>query len=126
MEQTAPASIDEYIAGFPPDVREILEQIRRTIREAAPDAEETISYQMPTFTLHDRYLVYFAAYKQHIGLYPVPAGDVAFKDELAPYAAGKGTARFPYDRPIPFDLIAKIVKYRIKENLAGAAEGEQD
>ena len=115
--QTAPKSIDEYIAAFPNDVQEILEAIRATIKKAAPDAEETISYQMPTFTLHGRYLVYFAAYKKHIGFYPVPIGNAEFKEELSAYEAGKGTARFPLDKPIPFDLISRIVKFRAKENL---------
>jgi uncharacterized protein YdhG (YjbR/CyaY superfamily) len=108
----APNSIDEYIAGFPQPVQEILEQIRSTIRAAAPDAEETISYQMPTFTLNGRYLIYFAAYQKHIGLYPAPIGDPAFDQDLSAYAAGKGTLRFPLDKPIPFDLISKIVKFR--------------
>jgi uncharacterized protein YdhG (YjbR/CyaY superfamily) len=115
--QTAPKNIDEYIATFPNDVQEILEQIRMTIRTAAPDAEETISYQMPTFTLRGKYLVYFAAYKKHIGLYPAPTGIAEFEEELSLYGAGKGTLRFPLDKPIPFDLIARIVKFRITENL---------
>jgi uncharacterized protein YdhG (YjbR/CyaY superfamily) len=116
----APQSIDEYIAGFPKDVREILEKIRRTIRKAAPDAEETMSYHMPTFTLKGHYLVYFAAYKKHIGFYPAPIGNAEFKEALSAYAAGKGTLKFPFDKPIPFDLISKIVKFRVRENLASA------
>ena len=92
-----------------------------TIRTAAPDAEETISYQMPTFTLKGNYLVYFAAYKKHIGFYPAPIGNAEFKEALSVYAAGKGTVKFPLDKPIPFDLISKIVKFRVKENLARAA-----
>ena len=119
--QTAPKNIDEYIAGFPDDVQEMLEQIRMTIRKAAPDAEETISYQMPTFTLKGSYLVYFAAYKKHIGLYPAPRGIEEFKEELSAYDGGKGTVRFPLDKPIPFDLISKIVKFRVKELLERAA-----
>jgi len=119
--QTAPKNIDEYIAGFPNDVQEILEKIRMTIRKAAPDAEETISYQMPTFTLKGNYLVYFAAYKKHIGFYPAPIGNAEFKEELSVYEAGKGTVKFPLDKPIPFDLISKIVKFRVKENLDRAA-----
>jgi uncharacterized protein YdhG (YjbR/CyaY superfamily) len=119
--QTAPKNIDEYIAAFPNDVQAILEQIRMTIRTAAPDAEETISYQMPTFTLRGKYLVYFAAYKKHIGLYPAPTGIAEFEEELSVYGAGKGTLRFPLDKPIPFDLIARIVKFRITENLNKAA-----
>jgi uncharacterized protein YdhG (YjbR/CyaY superfamily) len=113
--KTAPKTIDEYIAGFPQPVREILEQIRSTIRAAAPDAQETISYQMPTFTLNGRYLIYFAAYKKHIGLYPAPIGDPAFDADLSAYQAGKGTLRFPLNKPIPFDLISKIVKFRSQE-----------
>ncbi len=117
---TAPRNIDEYIAGFPRDVQEILEKIRMTIRKAAPDAEETIKYQMPTFTLKGN-LVYFAAFKKHIGFYPVPTGIEEFKNELSVYEGGKGSVKFPLDKPIPFDLISKIVKYRVKENLARAA-----
>ena len=117
--ETAPQNIDEYIAGFPKDVQKILEKIRRTIRRAAPDAEETMSYHMPTFTLKGHYLVYFAAYKRHIGFYPAPAGIAEFKEALSTYAAGKGTLKFPLDKPIPFDLISRIVKFRVKENLAG-------
>lgn len=125
-DQTAPKTIDEYIAGFPQDVQEILEKVRMTIREAAPDAEETISYQMPTFTLNGRYLIYFAAYKKHIGLYPVPRGAEEFKEELSAYKGGKGTVRFPLDKPIPFDLISRIVKFRMKENLERAeAKGKR-
>ncbi|HEX6269907.1 MAG TPA: DUF1801 domain-containing protein [Anaerolineales bacterium] len=120
-KQTGPKTIDEYIAGFPPDVQEILEKIRMTIRKAAPDAEETISYQIPTFNLNGKYLIYFAAYKKHIGLYPAPIGNVDFKEDLSAYQAGKGTLRFPLDKPIPFDLITKIVKFRAKENLERAA-----
>ena len=118
--QTAPKNIDDYIAGFPGDVQEILEKIRMTIRKAAPTAEETISYQMPTFTLKGNYLVYFAAYKKHIGFYGAPRGTPEFDEELLGYQTGKGTLQFPLDKPIPFDLISKIVKLRVKENLAKA------
>jgi uncharacterized protein YdhG (YjbR/CyaY superfamily) len=124
-KQTGPKSIDEYIAGFPNDVQVILEKIRVTIRKAAPDAEETISYQIPTFTLKGQYLVYFAAFKKHIGFYPVPRGDAEFKEEISVYAAGKGTLRFPLDKPIPVKLISKFVKFRVKENLARAAKGKK-
>ena len=117
---TAPNNIDEYIAGFPNNVREILEQIRMTIREAAPDAEETISYQIPTFTLKGKYLIYFAAYTKHIGLYPAPRGVEKFKKELSLYEGGKGTVRFPLDKAIPFRLINRIVKFRVKESLERA------
>ncbi len=116
----APKTIDEYIAGFPPDVQEILEKIRLTIRKAAPGAEEAISYQMPTFKLKGN-LVHFAAFKSHIGFYPVPTGIEKFKKELARYEQGKGSVQFPLDQPIPYDLISRIVKFRVKENLAKAA-----
>jgi uncharacterized protein YdhG (YjbR/CyaY superfamily) len=118
--QTAPKNIDEYIAGFPSNVQEILEKIRMTIRKAAPDAEETIKYQIPTFTLKGN-LVHFAAYKKHIGFYPAPRGIEKFKNELSVYEGGKGTVQFPLDKPIPLALISKIVKFRVKENLERAA-----
>ncbi len=124
-DQAAPQNIDEYIAGFPEDVQEILEKIRVTIRKAAPDAEETIKYQMPTFTLKGN-LVHFAAFKKHIGFYPVPSGIEEFKDELSVYEGGKGSVKFPLDKPIPFDLISRIVKFRVKENLERAeAKGKK-
>ena len=115
-DQTVPGSIDEYIAGFPIEVRKILEKIRMTIRKAAPDAEETLKYRMPTFTLKGN-LVYFAAFKRHIGFYPVPSGIEKFSKELSEYEGGKGSVKFPLDKPIPYDLISKIVKYRVRENL---------
>jgi uncharacterized protein YdhG (YjbR/CyaY superfamily) len=118
--QTAPKNIDEYIAGFPSDVQEILKKIRMTIRKAAPEAEETISYQIPTFTLKGKYLIYFAAYKKHIGLYPAPRGIEEFKKELSLYEGGKGTVRFPLDKPIPFGLIKRIVKFRVNLEKAKA------
>ena len=118
--QTAPRNIDEYIAGFPNDVQEILEKIRMTIRKAAPDAEETIKYQIPTFTLKG-YLVHFAAFKKHIGFYPTSTGIEKFKNELSVYEGAKGSVKFPLDKPIPFALISKIVKFRVKENLDRAA-----
>ena len=117
--QTVPKDIDEYIAGLPNDVQEILEKIRMTIRKAAPDAEETIKYQIPTFTLNGN-LVHFAAFKKHIGFYPTPTGIETFKDELSVYEGAKGSVRFPLDKPVPFDLISKIVKFRVKENLERA------
>jgi uncharacterized protein YdhG (YjbR/CyaY superfamily) len=117
---TAPQTIDDYIAGFPPEVQAILEKIRRTIRKAAPDAEETIKYRMPTFTLKGN-LVHFAAFKKHIGFYPVPSGIEKFKQALSVYKGAKGSVQFPLDQPMPFDLIHKIVKFRVKENLARAA-----
>jgi uncharacterized protein YdhG (YjbR/CyaY superfamily) len=119
MDQPAPKTIDEYIAGFPPDVQEILEKVRMTIRKAAPEAEETINYQMPTFTLYGN-LVHFAAYQHHIGFYPTPTGIEEFKNELSSYKGAKGSVQFPFDRPIPYDLIGRIVEFRVKENLQKA------
>ena len=113
--KTPPKDIDEYIAAHPREVQDSLQRIRTTIRKAAPDADETIKYQMPTFTLNGN-LIHFAAYKKHIGVYPVPRGDEQFKDELARYDGQKSTARFPLDKPIPFGLISRIVKFRAKQN----------
>jgi uncharacterized protein YdhG (YjbR/CyaY superfamily) len=124
-KQPAPKNIDEYIAAFPNDIQEILEKIRMTIKKAAPTAEETISYEMPTFNLKGKYLIYFAAYKKHIGLYPVPTGDAEFNEEISIYQTGKGTLQFPLDKPIPYKLISKIVKLKVKENLARAAAKEK-
>ncbi len=124
-DQTVPQTIDEYIAGFPKDVQAILQHVRQTIREAAPDAEEKISYQMPAFTLKGN-LVYFAGFKNHIGFYPIPSGVEEFKEELSAYEQGKGSVQFPLDKPIPYDLISRIVKFRVKENLAKAeAKGKK-
>jgi uncharacterized protein YdhG (YjbR/CyaY superfamily) len=117
--QTAPRNIDEYIAGFPHDVQEILEKMRLTIRKAAPDAEETIKYQIPTFTLKGN-LLSFAAYKKHIGFYPAPAGNEKFRKELSIYRTGKSSIRFLLDKPIPFGLISRLVKFRVKEHLERA------
>lgn len=117
--QSAPKTIDEYIAGFSPEVQAILQRIRATIHKAAPDAEEKIAYQMPTFYLQGN-LVHFAAFKKHIGFYPVPTGIEKFKKELSPYRTAKGSAQFPLDEPMPYALITKIVKFRVKENLARA------
>lgn len=113
---TAYKTIDEYINTFPEDVRQILSELRKAIKEAAPQAEETINYQMPTFTLNGN-LVHFAAFKNHIGFYPTPTGIEAFKKELAPYKGAKGSVQFPIDQPLPLPLIRKIVAYRVKENL---------
>ena len=110
-------TIDEYIKTFPDDVQSILEKMRQTIKEAAPEAVEVISYQMPAFKLNGRDLVYFAAWKDHIGFYPIPSGIEAFKKELSSYKQGKGSVQFPIDKPIPYDLVKKIVKYRVTENL---------
>jgi uncharacterized protein YdhG (YjbR/CyaY superfamily) len=118
--RSKPTTIDEYIAPFAPDVRVILEQIRQTIRCAAPDAQETISYRIPAFTLSG-VLVYFAAFKHHIGFYPPVTGKDALEAAIARYAGAKGNLRFPLDQPIPYALIARIVKHRVKQNRANAA-----
>jgi uncharacterized protein YdhG (YjbR/CyaY superfamily) len=118
--QAPPKSIDDYIASFSPEVRAILERIRLTIRNAAPGAEETIAYKMPTFTLSGP-LVYFAAFKKHIGLYPPVRGDARLEKAISTYAGEKGNLRFPLDQPIPYDLIERIVKLRVKQNLSKAA-----
>ena len=112
-------TIDEYISGFPAGIQVLLEQIRTTIREAAPDAEEAMKYAMPTFVLNGN-LVHFAAFRSHIGFYPVPSGIEAFKKELSVYKGGKGSVQFPLDQPMPLDLIARIVKFRVDENLQKA------
>lgn len=116
-DQQKSQNIDEYIANFPPDVQVILQTIRATIHETVPEAKEAISYGMPTFKLHGN-LVHFAAYKNHIGFYPTPTGIEHFAEKLAPYASGKGSAQFPVDQPIPYDLIREITLYRVEENRA--------
>ncbi len=110
-------TIDDYIKIFPQDVESILERMRQTIRKAAPEAVESISYQMPTFKLNGKNLVHFAGYKNHIGFYPVPSGIRAFKKELSQYKTGKGSVQFPIDKPVPYDLVKKIVMFRVKENM---------
>jgi len=112
-------SIDEYIAAFPEEIQKILEELRATIKAAAPEAQEKISYQMPAFALKGN-LVYFGAYKNHIGFYPTSSGIQAFKKELSIYEGAKGTVRFPIDKPLPLDLISRIVKFRVAENLKKA------
>jgi uncharacterized protein YdhG (YjbR/CyaY superfamily) len=118
-------SINEYIATFPEEIQTLLEAVRATIRTAAPDAEEKISYQMPAFTLHGN-LVYFAAWKKHIGLYAMPSGNAAFEAELSAYERSKGAVKFPIDQPLPLDLISRIVQFRVAENLAKAAAKPRD
>jgi uncharacterized protein YdhG (YjbR/CyaY superfamily) len=108
-------TIDEYIAKFPNNIRDILEKLRRVIGESAPKAEETINYGIPTFKLNGN-LVHFAAFEKHLGFYPTPSAIVAFKKELSPYKQAKGSVQFPIDKEIPFDIVKKIVKYRVKEN----------
>jgi uncharacterized protein YdhG (YjbR/CyaY superfamily) len=112
---TAVPTIDDYIRGFPPRVRAILSELRSTIRRAAPQATEKISYRMPTFYLNGN-LVHFAAYEHHIGFYPAPSGIARFKKELARYKSAKGSVQFPLDEPLPIELIAAIVEFRVAEN----------
>lgn len=112
-------SINEYIATFPEETQRVLEELRATIKAAAPEAEEKISYQIPTFSLHGN-LVHFAAWKKHIGFYPTSSGTQAFKRELSIYAGAKGSIKFPIDKPLPLSLISKIVKFRVAENLKSA------
>jgi uncharacterized protein YdhG (YjbR/CyaY superfamily) len=108
-------NIDNYIASFPEETQELLERLRLTIRKAAPEAQETINYGIPTFTLKGN-LVHFAAFKNHIGFYPTPSGIEIFKKDLSAYDGAKGSVKFPIDKPIPFELISRIVKFRVKEN----------
>lgn len=112
-----PRNIDEYIAAFPEDVQQYLQQIRATIQAAAPKAKEKISYAMPAFELNGN-LVYFAAYKNHIGFYATPTGHEEFKSELSAYKEGKGSVQFPLDQPMPLDLIRRITAFRVQQNLA--------
>ena len=112
----APANIDEYIKGWPKDIQAKLQAMRETIQKAAPEAEEAISYAMPTFKLNGN-LVHFAAYQNHVGFYPVPSGMKEFEKELSVYKSGKGSAQFPHDQPLPLALVTKIVRFRVKENL---------
>jgi len=109
-------SVDEYILQFPPETQEILQKLRKVIKEAAPGAEEKISYQMPAFVLNGN-LVYFAAHKKHIGFYPTPSGIEAFADELTEYKGAKGSVQFPSNKPLPYELIGRIVEFRVQENL---------
>jgi uncharacterized protein YdhG (YjbR/CyaY superfamily) len=114
-------TIDEYISQFSPEVQEILKTLRKVIKEAAPKAEEKISWQMPTFVLHGN-LVHFAAHKNHIGFYPAPSGIDAFKDELSEYKGAKGSVQFPIKKPLPYELVSKIVAFRVAENIKNAEE----
>lgn len=113
-------SIDKYIGTFPKDIQKILEEVRATIKAVAPDAEETISYQIPAFKLNGMYIAHFSAWKNHIGMYPIPSGSEAFNKELSKYKAAKSSLNFPIDKPMPLKLISKIVKLRIADNLEKA------
>ena len=115
-ERTKFEDIDSYIASFPEETRKLLQQLRITISKAAPEAKESINYGIPTFTLKGN-LVHFAAFKNHIGFYPTPSGIEAFKKELSGYVGAKGSVQFPLSKPIPFDLITRIVKFRVKESM---------
>ena len=119
-----PVSVDEYIFGFPPDIRQYLEEIRHTIKIAAPVAEETISYAMPCYKLNGN-LVYFAAFKNHIGFYPMPSAIREFREELSGYKSAKGSVQFPVGQPLPKDLITRIVKFRVVENMEGKSIGRK-
>ncbi len=115
MEHIKFNTVDEYIMQFPNEIQDILQELRQLVKDAAPEAEEKISYQMPTYYLHGN-LVHFAAYKNHIGFYPAPTGIEAFKEELSIYKNAKGSVQFPINKAIPFDLIRKIVEFRVSEN----------
>ena len=115
-ETPLPTSIGEYIAAFPPGVRKTLEEVRKAIREAAPDAGEAIKYRMPTFTLNGN-LVHFAAYARHVGFYPAPTAIEKFSEELSAWKGAKGSVQFPLDEPMPLALIGRIVRFRVKEQL---------
>jgi uncharacterized protein YdhG (YjbR/CyaY superfamily) len=121
MEEKSPKpkNVDEYIAQFSDSTQQLLNTLRKTIQTAAPEAKEVINYGMPTFQLNGN-LVHFAAFNKHIGFYPSPSGLVAFADEVSNYKNSKGAVQFPFDKPLPIELISKIVKYRVKENLAKA------
>jgi uncharacterized protein YdhG (YjbR/CyaY superfamily) len=111
----AAKNIDEYISTFPRDIQAILQNIRKTIREVAPGAEEVIGYGVPAFKLKGEYLAYFAAFKKHVGFYPLPSAIKRFEKELSDYETSEGTIKFPLDKPIPYSLIEKIVEFRVKE-----------
>ncbi len=117
-------SIDEYILQFSPEVQEILQALRSVIKESAPDAEEKMSWRMPTFALHGN-LVHFAAHKRHIGFYPGPSGIDAFKHKLSEYKGSKGAVQFPIEKPLPYELISEIVKFRVAENITKAESKPQ-
>ena len=111
-----PKDIDEYISAFPLEIQKVLGQVRKLIKKEAPEAEEAISYAIPTFKLNNTYLIYFAGYKNHFSIYPVPKGSETFQKEISAHKTGKGTLQFAYDKPVPDALINKIVKFSVKEN----------
>jgi len=110
-----PTTIDEYISNFPEDVQKILQKVRKTIHTAIPETEETMSYDMPTFTLNGKYVIYFAGWKNHVSVYPIPAGDEAFAARIEPYKSDKSTAKFPLNKPIPYDLIEEMAMFQLME-----------
>ena len=120
MSKSAPKTVDDYIAGFPPDIQTLLQAVRATVRKAAPKAEEAIKYAMPTYVLNGNMLS-VGAYKTHIGVYPIPAGDAKFQAAVAAYKSGKSALNFPLNEPIPYTLITKLVKFRMKEMAAKPA-----
>jgi uncharacterized protein YdhG (YjbR/CyaY superfamily) len=115
METAKPDTIDKYIAAFPPEVQVLLEEVRNAIKQVAPNAEEAISYAIPTFKLRGKNLVHFAAFKNHIGFYAAPTGHEAFREELSKYKQGKGSVQFPLDEPMPLELIKRMVEFRVSE-----------
>jgi uncharacterized protein YdhG (YjbR/CyaY superfamily) len=119
MKKNIASDVDSYIAGFPPKVQVMMRKLRSCIRKTAPEAEESISYMMPAYKLHGP-LVYFGGYEKHIGFYPTGSGIAPFQKEISAYKHSKGAVQFPLDEPLPLDLIERMVKYRVKENLAKA------
>ena len=119
-KRPTPASVDDYIAGFSPEVQHLLQAVRAVVRRAAPEAEEVISYQIPAYRQAGM-LVYFAAFKQHLGFYPPVMGDAQLAQDIAPYAGQKGNLRFPYSQPMPFELIERITRLRLQQNLDKAS-----
>jgi uncharacterized protein YdhG (YjbR/CyaY superfamily) len=117
-DSAAPKDIDDYVAGFPEDVQTILQKVRTTIAKAAPSAKEAIKYRLPTFVLNSN-LVHFGAFQKHLGFYAMPTGHAKFQRELSAYQSGKGSVQFPLDKPIPYSLISRIVKFRVQEDSAG-------
>lgn len=124
MKQTKVTTVDEYILQFPVEVQAILQTLRKLVKDISPEAEEKMSYQMPTYYLKGN-LVHFAAYKNHIGFYPTPTGIEAFKDELSDYKSAKGSVQFPIDKPIPFELIKRIVEFRVGEMNGDAVKNKE-